>query len=380
MSEEFVDLTDTIEDAVNDAVSGVEDTPEVSADPVDDSQPEVTEPVTDPAADTTQVPSPTQPEAPPQDDFEKAVGMSRIGVTGKENRIPYSRVKKITEKAVNDVAEAALGRKLTPGEKASDVVKQYVAQIPQLQGQVKDYENRLNTVGQFENVMSNNPQQFLTMLSQLPAYQQFFQFVENAYNALQAGNYQPQGQSIAAGTGQPQQPQASEDAMPEPDQVMADGSKVYSMDGLRNLMSWQSRQTENRVAKQFDARYKALESQYQPIRKEWENHQRVQSVLPVIRAQIAEARTWPQFNDHEAEITKALEQDRNLSLEAAYRKVVFPKLIADHNSMRQNIIKELQQAPTATAISGRQNKPTAPTESGPRKLEDIIKDSIETIR
>lgn len=384
MSEEFSDLEDVITDAVNDAV-----TPEPEVDDIGETveaTPEPTEAVTDPVTPvedtTTQVSSPaakTEEPAVEQDPFEKMLGMPQHGVTGRENRIPYSRVKKITEKAANEVAEAALGRKLNPGEKATDVVKNYVAQIPQLQSTVQDYEQRLNTVGQFEQVMANDPQQFLQMLAKLPAYTQFFQFVENAYNALQTGYYQQPQQGQAAVPGQPQTPVQTDDAMPEPDEALKDGSKVYSMEGLKKLLAWNAKQVESKVSNQFEQRYKALETQYQPIRKDWENYQRVQSVLPVIRQQIAEARTWPMFNEHEADITKVLEQDKNISLEAAYRKVVFPKLVAERNSMRQNVIKELQQAPASSATVGRQTKPNPPTE-GPRSLEQIIKDQIETLK
>jgi len=41
------------------------------------------------------------PEAP-LDDFDKKFGLTSTSPTGRENRIPYSRVKKITEKAVTD--------------------------------------------------------------------------------------------------------------------------------------------------------------------------------------------------------------------------------------------------------------------------------------
>lgn len=385
MSEDYTDnLTQVIEDSVNDAVSpepevdDIGDTVEVQPETV---TPEVTEPPTQ--SDSTAVTSPNQQTEETQtdeqqdvDEFAKLAGISQMGVTGRENRIPYSRVKKITEKAVGDVAEAVLGRKLNPGEKAVDVVKQHVAQIPQLQNQVKDYETRLETVGQFEDIMVNDPTQFLTKLSQLPAYQQFFQFVENAYNALQAGYYQQPPTGVPA-QGQP--PAQTEDAMPEPDETLTDGSKVYSLDGLKKLLAWNAKQVEGRVSNQFEQRYKALEDQYKPIKQAWDNNARVQAVLPVIRQQIAEARTWPMFNENEDEITKALQADRNLTLEAAYRKVVFPKMVAERNNIRQSVIKELQQAPAATAVSGRAVKPVAPAE-GPRSLEDIIKEQLDQIR
>lgn len=391
MSEDFTDLTSVIEDSVNDAIGDIDDTPEVDSTPDAEASSEPSSESTEPEVESTdsQVPTPamqaeTTPEPAEQDSFEKLAGVPQMGITGRENRIPYSRVKKITEKAVGEVAEAALGRKLNPGEKAADVVKDFVAQIPQLQSRVKDYETRLDTVGQFENVMSNDPQRFLQMLAKLPAYSQFFTFVENAYNALQSGYYQKPGGATpgqpAVTPGQvPQQLPTSGDAMPEPDEALPDGSKVYSLEGLKKLLAWHATSVESKVSNQFEQRYKALESQYQPIRKDWEDYQRRQSVLPVIRQQIAEARNWTLFNENEEAITKALQADRNLTLEGAYRQVVFPKLVSERNTMRQDILKELQTAPTSTAVPGKSLKPTAPA-TGPRALEDIIKESIETLR
>lgn len=384
-----LDLEQVITDSVNDAVNPEPEIDDIG-DPVSQETTTLDPPVVlesneSTAPDSTEVPSPatqeTDPTAPtteePQDEFAKLAGIPQNGVTGRENRIPYSRVKKITEKAVVDaeskIVEAAIGRKLNQGEKPVDAVKSIVAQIPELQGKVTDYETRLNTVGQFENVMANDPQQFLTMLSKLPAYQQFFQFVEQSYNALQAGAQPAQAGATAT------QPVAPDANMPEPDETLSDGSKVYSLEGLKKLLSWNAQQVETRVAKQFEDRYKSLEDRYQPIRNEWEQHKYRQSVIPQIRAQIDDARKWPLFNENEAEITDLLAKDRSLSLEAAYRQAVFPKMIAERNSMRQDILKEIKTAPTATAVTGRQLKPTVPSDS-PRSLEDIIKESIETIK
>jgi len=114
---------------------------------------------------------------------------------------------------------------------------------------------------------------------------------------------------------------------------------------------------------------------------EWEKHQKVQAFIPQVRAQIAEAQTWPLFAEHEAEIVKALQGNDKLTLEGAYRQVVYPKLVADRTKMREEILKEVQKAPRSTAAPGsasRSSAQQAPT--GPRSLEDVISDSIKTLR
>lgn len=358
-------LEDVIADSVNDATIDdtpevIEETPEVEAvaeeTPVAEAEP-AEEAAAEPVEDTS-----VDAQATPQDEFATLAGVQQTGIAGRENRIPYSRVKKITEKAVSDIAEAALGRKLNAGEKAVDVVKAHVAQIPALTAKVTDYETRLNTVGQFEDVMVNDPNKFLTMLSKLPAYNDFFAFVQQA--AANISQNQP---------AQAQQTAAPEDAMPEPDEELSDGSRVYSMDGLKSLLAWNAKQVESRVSRQFEERYK-------PIENEWQERKRLEAVVPVIRKQIEEAKTWPLFTENQDEVVAALKANPNLSLEGAYRQVVVPKIVADRSKMKQDVIREVQAAPKSTSVPTRAaTKPVAPT-AGPRSLEDIIKESIATLK
>jgi hypothetical protein len=400
-------LETIIEDAVNDATydSGpVEDTsPTIEDTPAPDVSAS-DEPPPDAGAETvsadTEEPTSVQVSSPgnqpdpnaPKDDFERLAGMPATGVAGRENRIPYSRVKKISEKAVNEVAEAALGRKLNPGEKAVDVVKAHVAQIPQLVATNKDYEQRLNSVGQFETVLSTQPQRFLEMLAGVPAYKEFFQFVEQAYTAYERGGNsfaanpavaaQP-GPTVGQQTGTPtpehSAPVVEGDPMPEPDEVLADGSKQYSLEGVKQLLDWNSRQVTAKVTKditsQFDERFKPMET-------EWQAQKRIEATLPVVRMQIAEARTWPLFNESENDIVRILESDKNISLEAAYRKVVFPKILAERTKIKQDVIQEMQRAPVASSAMPTRvaTKPVSPNAGGPRNLEDVIKAQIDSLR
>ncbi len=366
------DLEAVISDAVNDSQLS-EETPETDtstdtpADPVEastdapaeEAAPESTsDEVASPAANQT----PTEVK-PPADDFEKIAGVPQMGIGGRENRIPYSRVKKITERAVNEVAEAVVGRKLNPGEKPLDVVKTRLAQFSELETKTKDYESRLDTVGRFEQMMETQPQEFLRRLSTLPAYSDFFQFVQKALDSQngQASASTPVAASVPVG-----------DEMPQPDEELADGTKVYSMEGLQALLSWRDKQVETRVTKQIEDRYK-------PIESEWQERRRIEATLPIVQAKIKEARSWPLFNESEAEITAALERDPNLSLDAAYRFVVFPKLVSERNKMRDEVLTEVSRAPKATNLTPQPVKPTPPSNAN-RSIEDIIAGEVAKIR
>jgi len=340
------DLHEVIEDSITDAeISDVEpvDTPEpieTAPDaPVEDAPVEDT-----PVTDEVQSPA-VQAE---KDEFEKKFGIPGISSSGRENRIPYSRVKKISEKAASDAVAAK--------------VKEFEPKLAEYETKVNDYEGRLQKVAEFEQVMVNDPTQFLQMLAQLPVYKPFF-------DKLIASD---QPQSAAQGAALPV------DDMPVPDQQLSDGTMVYSMDGLKALNAWNRTQARKETLTEV---YK----QFGPMAKEWQNHHETQARMnvsvPQVQQQIADARTWPLFNEHEMEIVKALQDNQKLSLEGAYRQVIYPKLVADRGKMREEILREVQKAPRATAVSGPASRSTTQvTPTGPRALEDVISDSIKALK
>jgi hypothetical protein len=139
------------------------------------------------------------------------------------------------------------------------------------------------------------------------------------------------------------------------------------------LLAWNSQDTERRVIQQ-------VESQYAPIRQEYTQRRHYEAVMPQIRKQIETAKTWPLFDENEQEIAAALEADERLTLEGAYRQVVFPKLITERNSMRQQVLQEVRTAPRATGVPSRPTTQKSVTPDGPQKLEDIIKQSIAGLK
>ncbi len=353
------DLTEVIENSLEDSqLTGLDDStidvqPEVDtqvapeAEVSSEGQPEASEDVI--AESQAQVQSPAAKaaaaQALPEDEFEKKFGFPKINpVTGKENRLPHSRVKSMVMKAEQEAANKAKA--------------EYEPKLAEVTAKVSAYESRLGQVAQFEQVMANDPQRFLGMLSQLPAYKPFFDWVAQVQNQAPAQAQQPQGQ------GQAQDPAG---AMPQPDQQLSDGSWVYSMDGLQKLLNWQAQQVEQRVSKR-----------YEPIESQFRQHQQMQQMIPQIQRQIDEARQWPKFNENEEEITKALAADQTLTLEGAYRKVVLPKLVADENAIRQRVLADIRKAPPSTAAPSRATRPPSPA-AGPRSLEQIIEDEIRKL-
>jgi hypothetical protein len=351
------DATDVTPDPVTDASDAIE----ADASPVPhDASPaeaDASEP-SEPVVETAEVASPATKVVDPavQDEFEKKFGIPAVGSGGRENRIPYSRVKKITEKAV------------------ADARKELEPKVAQYETKLKDYEERLGRVDNFEKIMTGEPQRFLQMLSTIPAYKQFFDFVQKAVET--------HGQAQATSA---QPPVPVVDDMPQPDQKLPDGTMAYSLDGIKALNAWNRAQARKEVMNEVEQRYK-------PIEEEWQVQKRIQAVIPQIQAQINDARTWPSFKENEDEIVKVLASDRSISLESAYRKVVFPKLEAERNSekerlaadrtkMREELLAELKQAPRATSAGSVGSQSSVQGgKSGPKKLEDIIAEQIKSLK
>jgi len=344
MSDQINDLETVIEDSVND-VNVSETTTEVEA-PVDNT-PEVE---AAPEA-TSQVETPANKEVPVegQDDFATKFGIQANSVTGRENRIPYSRVKAIVAKNEKDTVA-----RLT--KEFEEKYKSY----GDYETKVKDYEGRLERVAQFENILENDPRTFLTMLSQHPSYTAFFQHIE---------------QLAAQGPTQQAQTQVDPNAdMPQPDQQYPDGTMGYSMQQLQALLDWKEKKAVEKAISQVEERYK-------PIEQQWQAQERYAKMVPVVEKQIAEARTWDKFSELEDKIVGLLAADKSLSLERAYMRAyqeymqseVLPKYTTDRNTIRQEVLAEIKKKPTASA------SPTAPAKPNPFEnsgisggLEDVI--------
>jgi hypothetical protein len=348
MPEPF-DLETVIQDSITDAslpedTSSTIDSVDSYEAPVEDTPTEGLEAPVEPSVEeegaessSLEVASPgaRQDPAAPTEQVDKKLGIPSH-TNGRENRIPYSRVKKIVEGAEKKAIEPLQ------------------AKLAEYEPRVKEYEARLQRVAEFEQVMVNDPPRFFDMLATIPAYQGFFQML----NQLQQ-----QAQTTAQATPQT----VADDPMPGPDDAE---NGVYTLDGLNKLLDWQKRQAKNEVLKE-------VESKYEPIRQQYETQQRLNKLVPVVENQIKEARTWEKFNENEDKIVQFLNANPNASLETAYRVVVLPQLKADRDATRKQVLAELQKAPVAaTSVAARPQRPVEQVNQGPRSMEDVILEQI----
>ncbi len=359
------DLNNIIEDSLTDSAlpaDPITEPVEAEPTPAEESAPEgiveAQEAVLEAATEATPTEEESKAKKNQWEDFDKKFGLEpTYPNSGRENRIPYSRVKKIAQKAVRDARK--------------DWEAETSPKSQEAQTKLTSYEQELTTYRNFEKTMVQEPEKFLRMLSSVPAYKQFFTAVEQAFEAMEKGNAQPT----------PAQQELGDD-MPQPDVRLPDGSLVYSEKGLRDLQSWNRDQARKETLAEVDKRYG-------PIEKEWQAYQRVESLRPKVNAQITEARTWDKFTENEAEIVDVLKNNPQISLEGAYRQVVLPKLkaawesekqrlVPDRNKIREELMQELKSAPRATSVPSTSSRSSV--EQGPRSLEQIIADQIKTIK
>lgn len=357
-----IDLTEVIEESVEDAL-----TPDTSEDASTDTAVEAsTEASTDEASvsdavETTETESTSEVASPAvaavdaaKDDFEKKWGIPAKSITGRENRIPHTRVKTMVTKADKDGYDRG----------TKEITAQLQPKLSEFETKVRDYEGRLEKVAQFENILESDPRTFLTMLSQVPAYKPFFEQLEKL-----------------AAAGQPAQEAAPvlSSEMPQPDQTMTDGSKVYSMEGLQKLLEWQSKQVEERAVKQAEER---ASKRFGPIEKDWQARQEYDRAAYAVEGQIAEARKWDKFSELEPRVIELLKADKQADLKTAYIRAYHESVVSererlstDRNKLRTEILAEIKSKPISSSSPVGAVKPDAQS-SGPRSIEQIIEDEV----
>lgn len=387
-----------IADALDDAgLSGLDETPEVTtSEPIVEETPTVVEePTTEVPTEqirvldkTTQVEEDTTPEAveptveattedkptevaSTDDDVFKQFGISDKSVTGRENRIPHSRVKQMVDKTREQVTARV----------TKELEAKFQPRVTELETKTKDYEGRLEKVAQFEYIMEKEPKKFLGMISQLPAYREFFDYVSSVIEKAEGQPAEPATPTVVTDPSDP---------MPSPNKQLADGSKVYDMEGLQSLIDWTARNVQNRVEKSVEQkvnqRLAPLDEQRKRLEQAQAEQEYIAKVMPVIDQQIAKARTWPNFNELEPQVIEILKAEPTANLEYAYMKAyqasVVPRLTSDRNKVRSEVLAEINRKPARTTAPVSPSVPRqAPADDG-RGLStaDVIRRELEKLR
>lgn len=307
-----------------------------------------------------------------EDMFAKEHGLDQPKPGQRENRIPYSRVQKIVGNAEAKLVKAITGADLPAGSTVQDVVTRFATTVKDDRTKITNYESELQGLNAIGEIMATDPARFLEILVEAHPH----------YKALIGGN------------GHVATPVVSKD-MPQPNHDLGEGKRTYDVEGLQKLREWDREQTIKAVEEKLGKRFKPFEDREADERARRENAPRVEAIM-------SEARTnWKGFKDHEADILKLLQEDRQEAertrgrtkhtLESAYRQIVLPRLeakweeekkalTATEATLREKILKEINDTPNSTSVvtGVAAKKVTDPTK--PRDMEDVIRDSIKHLK
>lgn len=295
---------------------------------VSDSEPSASEPSGD-AGDSGEGSSepvspsssaaPTAVPGPAPDDLDaelESFGFTRPVAGQREGTFKYAKVRKMQEnrdKKLRDAHAAALQ-----------------AQEVKLQQAQRDLDQ--NKV--LEQLVRNDPERYLRTLAALhPAYQRFVDAAP-----------QP-GTGTRPGT----EPTISDQA-PKPDYQYADGSTGYSPEGLLALRQWDREQTKREVLAEVRKEYAA---RFGPIEQDWRMTRARQqfevTTRPIVQAEIATAqKDWGSYFIKDDPAVLAL-MEQGVPFEAALRQTYLPKVLADRNTMRGEVLAEMNQRPAAAS-------------------------------
>lgn len=306
-----------------------------------------------------------------EDAFAKEHGINPRDQRRRENRIPYSQVKKIVGNAEKKLAEAVLGQKIAADKPFGEQLKGFATKYTEVEQENQGLRSQLSEVNQVEQIMLNRPEQFLELLPHI-----------NPKFAELLGN---RGTS-AKTTNEP----APVD-LPKPDVKikLPDGSEAatFSPEGLQNYIKALVAQTRDAVLKEVDGKVK-------PFTDERAAAASQQQILDRLHARVEHARTnWKGFKDWEKDIQAVMLEDRQqaartrtapkLDLQDAYITVrdrkhdeELAKLKTDRETQRKEIIDEINKRPRSTAAAGGAARRTT-TSDAPKTTEDVIREAIK---
>lgn len=318
--------------------SGGDDGIEVSGE-----TPTVTETTTEtPAADTTEPAKELSAE-----EREAEALLAEFGYKdarkpdGREHWMPRSKALKMIANGLRK------GRDRWTGEKT-----QIETRATELQGYIDNLAKGV----------SGDPVAFLSELAGIDA--RYKRFIEQQARAAQ------------------ETPKAEDDPEPEPDYPLPDGSRTYSLDGIKKREAWLRRQ----VQREIDAKLKPFAEREQQEKARQAQETQMATLREKTTKQMTEAQTWPLFGQLPAdgsltpfqqEVLGALQADKTLDLRGAYMKVAMPRLMEDDAKKRERLLKEINAAPKSTAITKggaeiqRQTGPTTTADIAARAYERL---------
>ena len=377
---------DAIEAAIQSSIEGlsddvVDDGVDTSVDDGDDSTEEETV-VEEDKSKTTDADTTVKSEAKTDKTVEKKVDevvedalAKELNLKprqdGKENRIPYSRVKEITsnrENKVIEIAAKALGFD-AKGVKFDQLESVVAEKVKALQIDAKD----LNNMRIAEEVLTTDGDEYIRILARIDPekYQKFADIVDGKVTTTKTGKT----------TEVVDEDEEIMNLLPEPDLPYGDkGDKTYSVKGLRTALATVIKEARKQGAAEAN---KALK----PVNDREAANKKQADFDRAFEATMAEAMTWDGFEESADEILKLLQNDKKgeiKTLHQAYIKIVPKKLREAKNineqELRKKIMDEMKKAPGSTSVSADSASKTTAEGGDEDRYEAAIRRSIAKLK
>lgn len=339
-------MSDSTEDIITASIREAEGGDPVESPDVDPDPEVVEDPVTPETPDTPELEK-AEVVVPEVDDDTKeleALGLKAPKEGERENRLPYSRVKKILANARKKLSDSH-----------AETLKTQKAELDKALEKSKNMDA-------VDALIRTDPARYLGMLANLhpTLYKKYVDMKEAAVEE--------------------KKPAAHATEPPPPDWKFEDGSLGYSPEQQKKLLEWQALEVERRTTEKVTA---AFDKRLAPIEQERRTAATIAQKLPVVRAQIADAKaTWGElFTKNEAEVLKALQDNPLVPFDAVVSKILFPKAQANRDTMRAELMKEAQGRKTAARVAPGSTAAVAPKkDDGPKTTEEIIMASIAALK
>lgn len=325
-----------------------DDTPDVPAADAADATADAGAEDADAGGDSGQPAEPAAAgDARSADDIAFDAELAELGLSApkpgqRDNRIPYSRIRKIVANAKTKWSEKLKG--------------EHTTELSARDQKIKDNEERAAQFDAAEKLIETDPERYLGLLAQI--------YPEKYKGYAKAKSEDPQT---------PQEPQ--------PDIKYDDGTVGYSPDQFAKLRAYErgeaARIAREDVTKEFNERFGPMEQEYKAAQQGHQQLQQVRGDIGKLREQ------WGADHIDNLDVQKAIiaHMDANPkdTLVAATRTVMLARIQANRTTMRAEILKEMKGAKTAAAKA-----PAAPDKSdaanASESIDDIIVNAMRSIR
>lgn len=305
------------------------------------------------------------------DPFAKEYGLTARRADGKDNRIPYPRVKAISDNQVKKVV-VQLAKELGISKAEAELkLEDVIGEIGTRKSKFGDFEKRISNYERIDQLAATNGDEYIKLLAQIAPdrYQKFADWIQNPPQAVaQKGVVD-----------------AANDPEPEPDYPIKDAQGnviglTFSLEGQKKREAWIERKLQREFQRTLDDRFKPLDEQRAEAAKKEKDRLAAEAfekeATDRVKRRIDRVTKRHGWAEHSEAIKKAV-VEKGMDIDDAYYDTVIPALMAERSKMRADILAELKGAPASTSTTVN----TPPNAGGkPQSIEDIINASIAGVK